>query len=127
MPPDIGNFRDRQEGGHREQGQQRQQPAVERTGTDQPCPGDDHREAAQPRRHFEQRGLQSQIAEEGQPDTVMVLGAVDQFLAALDGALEGDDLAEALDRIDGMGVQFAQGFARPRAQLVDPLAHEKRA
>ena len=41
--------------------------------------------------------------------------------------LEGDDLAQALHRIDGEGAELARRLARLRAQPVDALAHQERA
>src|SRR2546422_4524444 len=41
--------------------------------------------------------------------------------------LEGDDLAQALHRVDGEGAEFARCLAGLAAQLVDALAHQEGA
>ena len=55
----------------------------------------------------------------------MVLRSLDQFGPPLWDTLEGDDLAEPLDRVDGVGVQLTEGFTRFRSHDVDTLAQEK--
>ena len=58
LTPHIRDFRNRQEGRHREQREQRQNPALQPPRIDQYRPGDDDREATETRRDLQQGGLE---------------------------------------------------------------------
>ena len=48
-----------------------------------------------------------------------------EFLSPSICLLEGDHFGQALDRIDGMSVEFAKGFPRPRTQVVEPFSRQE--
>ena len=79
-----------------------------------------HREAAEAGGDLLPRALQRQVAEERHAHRQVVLRLGGELLAPRPDALEGDDLAEPLHRVGGMGVQIARHLPRPRAQPIDP-------
>ena len=84
------------------------------------APASDHRETAEAGGDLLPRALQGQVAEERQAHRQVVPRLGGELLAPRPDALEGDDLAEPLHGVDGMGVQIARHLARPRAQPIDP-------
>ena len=127
LAADLGDLGHRQEGGHGEDGEQRQQPGIDGAALRQQGAGHDHGEAAQAGQHFQDGVLQRELAEEGQAQRDMALRELVELGAARVFLLEGDDLAQALDRIDGEGAELARRLARLAAQAIDALAHQEGA
>ena len=67
LAPDLGDLRDRQEGGHRQQGQERQQPGIDRAVRGKRGADDDHRQAAEAGEGLEQGALGGQRGMERPP------------------------------------------------------------
>ena len=68
--------------------------------------------------------LGRELAEEGEPLGDVAPRQPVEFRAASFLLAAGDDFAEALDRIDGMGREFARRLLRARPQLVDLAPHQ---
>ena len=87
----------------------------------------DHGEAAEAGQHLQDGVLERELAEEGQAQRDVALRELVELGAAGVFLLEGDDLAQALHRIDGEGAELARRFARLAAQAIDALAHQEGA
>ena len=119
LPADVGDLGDRQEGGHGQQGQKWQVGGGHTPAVHQEAAREHHREPAQGGHDLHQGGLQRQISEERQPHPVVGLDQIyERGLAPL-LLLEGDHLGQALDAVDAVGVELAQGLAVARGQAVD--------
>ena len=57
---------------------------------------------------------------------MVITDALNEFLAAWLCRLERDYFSQPLDRVDGMGIQLAQGLAGSRAERIDTPTHQKR-
>ncbi len=118
---DLGDWQER---GHGQDGEQRQNPGVQRTRGHQPRARQHDGQTAQARHHLLGGGLKSQIAEEVETDRDIGFCLLDEGRAAPVLVLERHDIGQALDRIDGEGVELAQTFARARSQRIDAAAQE---
>ncbi len=105
---------------------ERQDAAVQPAIGDERRAGQDHGEAAEARGDLLAHRLERQIAEEGHPRLEILprLGVL--LLSSPAHLLEGHDLAEALHRVDGVGVEVARHLARARPQAIDRRAAEHR-
>ena len=126
-PADMGDFRDRQEGGHGEQGQKRQEARIDRSRLDQHRAAHHHRQAAEAGQHLQQAFLQGHFAEERQAERDMPVREPVEAVHAPALVLEGDDFAEPLHGIDGIGAKLARRLARLRAEPVHPAPHQEGA
>ena len=127
LAADMGDLGDRQEGGHGEDGEQRQHGRVEVTGLDPEHTPHHHGEAAEAGRRLDQRGLEREVAVVGEAHAVMVAHESQEHLAPGGLLAEREQLRQPLDRVHRVGVEQAQDFPRLAAQPVQPLAQEEGA
>ncbi len=127
LAADLRDLRHRQERRHRQQGEQGQHGRIDRTLPHQQRAGDHDGEAAEAGEDLEQAALQGQLAIERQAQLHVPLRQGIERTRAVLLLLEGDDLAEALHRIDREGAELAGRFARLGAEPVDLAAQQERA
>ena len=92
LAADVGDLRDWQEGRHSQQHEKRQRRGIERALGDQRGPGNDNAEAAEPGRHLQERGLGSEVGEEGETGAMVSGDALDKDCAPHGCMLKDNDL-----------------------------------
>ena len=113
LAPDLGDLPDGDERRHGEQRQQRKHAGVEAAGGDERGTRRHHGQAAEAGGHFLKHGLARQILQKGQARLHVRARPGGEADAAGAFLLEGDDLGQPLNGVDGVRVHLARRLARP--------------
>ena len=108
LSPDLGDLGHRQEGGDRDQHQQRQRrrrdPAMQHERRTDRC----NRQPAEAGRHLQAGGLPRKVVQQREPHRLIAPRIRHEFVAPPRRGLEGDQFGEALDRLGRVCAELSQ-------------------